>query len=66
MGSVSMGILPAKILEWVAMPSSKGSFQSRSPALQVDSLLSHWESPIYIIQIVEDVLWWRSKKIMGE
>ena len=26
---LSMGILPARILEWVAMPSSKGSSQSR-------------------------------------
>ena len=37
-----MGILQAGILEWVAMPSSRGSpnsgIESRSPALQVDSL----------------------------
>ena len=43
------GILQARILEWVAMPSSRGSSQPRdliaSPALQVDSLpLSHWRS----------------------
>ena len=40
--SWSMGILQARILEWVAMPSSRGSSQSgvkpRSPALQADSL----------------------------
>ena len=41
------GILQARILEWVAMPSSRGSSQSKeepvSPALQVGSLLlSHW------------------------
>ena len=28
-GSPSMGILQARVLEWVAMPSSKGSPQSR-------------------------------------
>ena len=36
------GILQARILEWVAFPFSRGSFQpeikSRSPTLQVDSL----------------------------
>ena len=40
---LSMGILQARILEWVAMPSSRGSSQPRdqsqvSPALQVYSL----------------------------
>ena len=39
-----MGILQARILEWVAKPSSRGSSQPgiepRSPALQVDSLPS--------------------------
>ena len=37
---LSMAILQARILEWVAMPSSRGSSQPRSPALQADSLLS--------------------------
>ena len=41
---LSMGILQARILEWVAMPSSRGSSQlrvkPRSSALQVDSLPS--------------------------
>ena len=36
------GILQARILEWIAMPSSRGSshpgIEPRSPALQVDSL----------------------------
>ena len=40
----SLGVLQARVLEWVAMPSSRGSSQprdrTRSPALQVDSLLS--------------------------
>ena len=31
-------ILQARILEWVAFPFSRGSFQPRSPALQADSL----------------------------
>ena len=39
-----MAILQARILEWVAMPSSKGSSQSRdqprSPTLHADSLQS--------------------------
>ena len=39
-----MGVLQARILEWVAMPSSRGSSQPRdqtmSPALQADSLRS--------------------------
>ena len=43
-GSPVQGILQAKILEWVAMPSSRGSsnpgIESRSPALQADSLPS--------------------------
>ena len=41
---LSMGILQTRILEWVAMPSSRGSSQPRdrtqSPALQADSLPS--------------------------
>ena len=35
---LSMRILQARILEWVAMHSSRGSSQPRSPALQMDSL----------------------------
>ena len=39
-----IGILQARILEWVAMPSSRGSsnpgIEPRSPTLQVDSLPS--------------------------
>ena len=37
---LSMGILQARILQWVAMPSSRGSSQSRSSTLQADSFLS--------------------------
>ena len=32
------GILQARILEWVAIPSSTGCSQPRSPALKADSL----------------------------
>ena len=35
-----MGTLQARILEWVATPSSRVSSQPRSPALQADSLPS--------------------------
>ena len=37
---LSMGILQARILEWVVMPSSRGSSQPRSLSLQADSLPS--------------------------
>ena len=42
---LTMGILQASILEWVAMPSSRGSssqprIEPRSPVLQADSLPS--------------------------
>ena len=44
-GSSVLGILQTRILEWVAMPSSRGSnpnpgIKPMSPALQVDTLLS--------------------------
>ena len=53
-GSSVHGILQARILEWVAMPSSRGSSRPRdrtrespvAPTLQADSLLlSHWGRP---------------------
>ena len=37
-GSSVHGILQARTLEWVAMPFSRGSFQTGSPALRADSL----------------------------
>ena len=41
---LSMGIFQARILEWVAMPSSRDlphpGVEPRSPVMQVDSLLS--------------------------
>ena len=43
-GSSAHGILQARILEWVAIPFSRGSSQPRveprSPEFQADSLLS--------------------------
>ena len=48
---LSMGIHQARILEWVAVPSSRGSSQpgmeARSPTLQVDSLLTIREAEEY-------------------
>ena len=35
---LSMGILQTRILEWIAMPSSRGSSQPKSPILQVEYL----------------------------
>ena len=35
---IVLGILQARILEWVTVPFSRGSSQPRSPALQMDSL----------------------------
>ena len=54
-GSSVCGILQERILEWVAMPSSRGSSQPRdqTPTLQADSfLLSHGGRPhlCYITQ----------------
>ena len=54
-GSYVHGILQEIILEWVAMPFSRGSSQARdqTPTLQADSfLLSHWGRPhlCYITQ----------------
>ena len=44
LGSSVYGILQARILEWVAMPSSRGfpdpGMEPRSPTLQADCLLS--------------------------
>ena len=46
---LSMGILQARILEWVAMPSSRGSSQGSNPGLQhcrqILYHLSHQGSP---------------------
>ena len=39
-GSSVHGILQVRMLEWVAMPSSRGSSQPRAPALHADSLPS--------------------------
>ena len=40
LGSSVHGILQARMLEWVAMPSLRGSSQPRSPTMQKDSLPS--------------------------
>ena len=51
-GSSVHGILQARILEWIAVPFSRGSsdlgIEPGPPALQADSLpLSHQRSPVY-------------------
>ena len=38
MNYTAHGILQARVLEWVALPFSRRSFQPRSPALQADYL----------------------------
>ena len=60
LGSSVHGILQARILEWVAISFSRGSFQPRdcepgSPTLQADSIPS--EPPGKLI-----FLWYRSLK----
>ena len=55
-GSSLHRILQARIPEWVAMPSSKESSQSRSPALQADSLLP--EPPEKTSLAVNTVIAW--------
>ena len=45
-GSSVHGILQARILEWVAVPFSRGSSQPRSLTLQILNCLSHQGSPI--------------------
>ena len=58
-GTSVHGILQARILEWVALPSCRGSFQprvpSRSPALQADSL--GYEPPGKPIYIQTKITW---------
>ena len=55
---LSMGILQARILEWVAIPSPAGDLpnpgiEARSPTLQADSLLSEPpENKCYLLSII--------------
>ena len=53
-GSSVLGIFQARILEWVAIPLSRGSSWPRSPALQADSLL--FELPGKPLHIVADCI----------
>ena len=54
---LSMGILQARILEWVAMPSSRGSsdprIEPRSPELQADSLPSEPPGKPYLLLLLQ-------------
>ena len=61
-GSPVLGILQARILEWVAMSFSRGSSwprdQTVSPAPQLDSLLlSHQESPCWLYKCINPLFW---------
>ena len=60
-GSSVHGILQAKILEWVAIPFSRGSSSSRDwtwvPALQADSLLSEPPGKPYFVLKWSEVKW---------
>ena len=53
-GSTLRGILQARILEWVAIPSPGDLLDPRSPALQADSLLS--EPPGITFSLLYNVL----------
>ena len=53
-GSSILGIFQARILEWVAIPFSRGSSWPRSPALQADSL--PFELPGKPLHIVADCI----------
>ena len=59
---LSMGILQARILEWVTKPSSRGSSQPRSPTLQADSLLTEpqGESKYFRVYVKIDRCWKRT------
>ena len=59
---LSMGILQARILEWVATPFSRGSSQSRnSTRVSCVSCISRrilghyatWEAPVYLVLILK-------------
>ena len=53
---LSMGILQARILAWIAIPSSRGSSQPgikpRSPALQMDFLLSEPSRKLLCVNVL--------------
>lgn len=44
--SLSMGILQARILEWSAMPSFRGSYQGSNPSLLQ---LLHWQACSFLL-----------------
>ena len=55
-GSSVHGILQARILEWVAIPFSRGSSQPRGkPTLQADSLLSEPPGKPSEMESIKDV-----------
>ena len=56
-GSSVHGVLRARVLEWVAMPSSRGSSQPRSPTLQVYSLLSETPGEPILTKLIFSAEW---------
>ena len=68
---LSMGILQARILEWVAMPSSRGSSQPRDrTTLQADSLLPEPsrkpKNPTYQDSIWQPCMLCQQASLLGE
>ena len=59
MDYIDHGILQARILEWVAIPFSRGSSQPRSPTLQADSLPAEPQGRPRGCLLA---LWYRSRK----
>ena len=63
-GSAAHGILQARILEWVAMPSSRGLFRTQGsnpglpPCRWILYHLSHQESPTQLLERINDSLWY--------
>ena len=73
-GSCVHGILQARILEWIVLPSPgdlpNPGTEPKSPALQVDSLLSGplvkpWISPRWHLKELQ-FLWWSSWLLAGD
>ena len=59
-----MGILQARILDWVAMPSSRGSSQSRSftsPKIMASGPITSWQIDGETVETVSDFIFLGSK-----
>ena len=57
-GSSVRGILQARILEWVAMPSSRGSSQPRDQTqVSYVSLIVRWDEDLRVVLLVLKTQW---------